>query len=297
MEKVVIFGANGLLGQSLVKKFGTYYDVVASSIEKESFIPDLNSEYRPLDLTDRAATRDFIEEVKPDIIINTAAFTDVDGCEEYRDLCWDVNVRAVEYIIEGAARSRPVFIHLSSDYVFDGNNPPYSENDKPNPRGNYARSKLASENLVRGSELEYQIIRTQILFGIGHRVRFNFVTWVIDQLQKENKIRVVHDQVGTPTYAPDCSEAILRLLQKKAFGTYHVSGPDSISRYDFALKIAKIFELDETLIERISSDELAQKAPRPYNSTFVIDKLINYSDWMPHSLDEALKLLREEMQK
>ncbi len=297
MKKVLIFGANGLLGQSIVKKFSEDYDIIASSIEKDSFVPALNGEYRQLDLTDRAATRDFIEEVKPDIIINTAAFTDVDGCEDYRDLCWEVNVRGVEYIIEGAARLRPIIVHISTDYIFDGDDPPYSENDKPNPRGNYARSKLASENIVRGSELEYQIIRTQILFGIGHRVRFNFVTWVIDQLQKENTIRIVHDQVGNPTYAPDCSEAIFRLLQKKAFGTYHVSGPESISRYDFALKIAKVFELDERLIERISSDELDQKAPRPYNSTFVIDKLVNYADWTPHTLDEALKLLRKEMQK
>jgi len=296
MKKILIFGANGLLGQSLVKKFSTGYDVLASSIEKESFVPDLNGEYRQLDLTNRAKVRDFIEDVKPDIIINAAAFTDVDGCEDYRDLCWEVNVRGVEYIIEGASRVRPILIHLSTDYVFDGDDPPYSENDEPNPRGNYARSKLASENLVRGSELEYQIIRTQILFGTGHRVRFNFVTWVIDQLRKGNTIQVVHDQIGNPTYAPDCSEAILRLLQKEAFGTYHVAGPDSISRYDFALKIAKIFELDETLIERISSDELDQKAPRPYNSTFVIDKLINYADWTPNSLDDALKLLREEMQ-
>ena len=284
------------MGQSLVKKFEADNEVIASSIEKESFLPDFKGTYQPLDLTDRAATRDFIEQLQPDVIINAAAFTDVDGCEEQRELCWDVNVRSVEHIIEGAANLKTVFVHISTDYVFDGLSAPYSENDTPNPQGNYARSKMASENLVRNSELEYQIIRTQILFGTGRRVRFNFVTWVIDQLQKGNPIRVVSDQVGNPTYAPDCSEAIYRLLNKQAYGTFHVSGPDSLSRYDFALKIAKIFELDAGLIERISTEELDQKAPRPYNSTFVIDKLVNYAEWEPHTLDAALKILREEMQ-
>ena len=149
---------------------------------------------------------------------------------------------------------------------------------------------------MTASDLEYIIARTQVLFGTGKNIRPNFVTWVVNQLSQKKKIRIVDDQIGSPTYAPDFCEAIDRLLQNEAYGLFHVSGAEIISRYDFALKIAEVFDLDASLIERIKTEDLKQKAPRPMNSAFKIYKLINYTGWEPHSLTEALQLLKKELQ-
>ncbi len=181
--------------------------------------------------------------------------------------------------------------------MFDGEDGHYTEDDIPNPQGNYARSKYNAEKVVQNCDLEYIIARTQVLFGTGVNIRPNFVTWVIDQLSQKKKIRIVDDQIGTPTYAPDFCEAVDRLLQNEAYGLFHVSGAEIISRYDFALKIAEVFDLDATLIERIQTEDLKQKAPRPKNSSFKIYKLINYARWEPHSLTEALQLLKKDLQK
>ncbi len=294
MQTVLIFGSNGLLGQNLVRRFKNHYHVLGSSVEQDNFLEALKVEYRAVDLTNRLQTRRLLEDVKPDIIINAAAFTDVDGCEEHREICWGVNVHAIENILESSVAFKPILIHISTDYVFDGEDGLYREIDKPNPRGNYARSKLAAENIILSGSLEYIIVRTQVLYGMGNKVRPNFVTWVVKQLQEGKTIKVVTDQIGSPTYAPDLAEAIVRLLENEAYGLFHVSSPDQISRYDFARKIAEVFELDASLIQPIETSELEQKAPRPRNSSFKIDKLFNYTGWEPDSVEKALIRFRKE---
>ncbi len=295
MHRVLIFGSNGLLGQNAVRHFYKKFEVIGTSVENENYLANLGIPYYQADLTNRMEIAELIHQVQPTIILNAAAYTNVDGCEDEPEPCWNINVRGVENIVDGAASVKPLLVHVSTDYVFDGENGPYSENDPPKPRGNYARSKYAAEKVVENSNLEYIIARTQVLFGAGHKVRPNFVTWTIDQLANGRKIRVVDDQIGSPTYAPDFCEAVDRLIEKEAYGLFHVSGPDILSRYDFAQMIAEVFDLDNSLIERIKTKDLKQKAPRPMNSSFRIYKLINYTGWEPHPMREALQLLREEL--
>ncbi len=297
MSKVLIFGSNGLLGQNLIRHFYGKHEIYGASFEDENYIPEYNFPYYTIDLTDRLGVAELINNVQPEIIVNAAAYTNVDGCEDDPETCWNVNVRGVENIIDASGRLHPILVHVSTDYVFDGEDGPYTEDDTPNPQGNYARSKYNAEKAVTGSDLEYIIARTQVLFGAGKKIRPNFATWVIEQLSQKKKIRIVDDQIGTPTYAPDFCEAIDRLLQNEAYGLFHVSGGEIISRYDFALKIAEVFDLDASLIERIKTADLKQKAPRPRNSSFRIYKLINYTGWEPHSLTEALQLLKKELQE
>ncbi|MEJ2056076.1 MAG: sugar nucleotide-binding protein, partial [Calditrichaceae bacterium] len=171
MKKVMIFGSNGLLGQSLVKKFSGDFRIIAASLEADKFSNLPVSEYHQIDMANRSAMHSLLSTVQPDIIINAAAYTNVDKCEIEREQCWNTNVRAVENIVDSGLNQQTIFIHISTDYVFDGTDAPYRESDKPNPRGNYARSKMASENIVRGSHFEYMIIRTQVLYGTGEKVR------------------------------------------------------------------------------------------------------------------------------
>jgi dTDP-4-dehydrorhamnose reductase len=297
MKKVLVLGANGLLGQSLIRRFKDNYEVSASSIEEEKYYEDVTIPYFQTDLTVRYDAADLIKEVVPDIIINCAAMTNVDLCEREREMTWKLNVKAVENILESCRNIKPLFVQISSDYVFDGTNAPYSETDEVNPISYYGRSKLSAENIVKNAPFEYIIARTQILYGTGNRVRPNFVTWVIDSLRKNEKIRIVNDQKNTPTYVNDLSEGLYRLIELGEYGLYHISGNESISRYDFALKIADVFDLNRELIEEITSAELQQAALRPQNSSFVHNKFINRTRWETHNVTEGLQLLKLEMEK
>jgi dTDP-4-dehydrorhamnose reductase len=295
VKKALIFGSNGLLGQSMVRRFAPEFDIIGASIESDNYNENIEMSYQQIDMAIRSDMHDFLADQQPDLILNAAAYTNVDKCEIEREQCWNANVRAVENIVDSSLNSKTILVHLSTDYVFDGNNPPYREKDIPNPRGNYARSKMASENIVRASHFEYMIIRTQVLYGTGNCIGPNFVTWTIDQLKNNKKIDIVIDQIGNPTYNHDVSEAIYRLLKSKNYGMFHVSGSESISRYDFAIKIAEIFGLNADLIAPITTVRLEQQAPRPANSAFVLDKLYNNIGWLPHNVESGLKLLKKEM--
>ena len=294
MKKVVVFGSNGLLGQNLVTRFNSDYDVTGCSLEASSYVT-ADIPYLKVDMINRSEITEFLLSSKPDIIINAAAYTDVDGSEKNRELCWNTNVRAVENIIDAAESFKPLLVQISSDYVFDGSMGDYREMDTTNPNGNYSRSKMAAENIVTASNLEYIIARTQVLYGTGNNVRLNFATWVVSRLKNKQDIKVVSDQVGNPTYIDDLSESIFRLIDKKEYGLFHIAGSEKISRYDFARKIAEVFSLDESFIEKITTEQLQQAAPRPMNSTFIIDKLVNRIDWEPGDIESGLKRLKEKM--
>jgi dTDP-4-dehydrorhamnose reductase len=296
LKRVIVTGSNGLLGQAVVRKFRTNYYLIGCDLAQENF----NTEEPPhlyyrIDLTKRSEIKKFFAEKAPDIIINTAAYTAVDGCEEEKELCWSTNVKSVELIIEACETFSPIFVQISTDYVFDGNSGPYRETDKTMPLGYYGLTKYSTEKLIRSSNLEYIIARTMILYGTGPRVRPNFVTWVIDQLRQGNKIQVVNDQIGNPTLADDLAEAIYRLIEKQEYGIFHISGRESCSRYEFACIIADVFSLNKSLIQEINSAKLEQKAPRPLNSSFILDKLNNTLDWIPEGIEESLKKLKSQL--
>jgi dTDP-4-dehydrorhamnose reductase len=297
MKKLLVFGANGLLGQSVIRRFKQDFVVISSSLNKKASFDYTDIPYYQTDLTVRYDVADLMNEVKPDIIINTAAMTDVDLCESEREAAWKVNVKAIENILESCRNLNPVIVQISADYVFDGTNAPYGETDTMNPINYYGRSKMSAENIIKNSSFEYIIARTQVLYGTGNSVRNNFVTWVINALRNNEKISVVNDQRGTPTYVHDLSEGIYKLIQQKEFGLYHISGSDSISRYDFALKIAEIFNLNADLIEEIDSEQLHQAALRPANSSFTQNKFINRTRWQTHGIADGLKLLKAELEQ
>ncbi len=275
-KRVLITGANGLLGQQLIKAFRDQYDVHALGLQAEPRLPDENFHYHQGDITERQKLRALVQELVPKFIVNAAAFTDVDGSETQREACWRVNVTGVENLVYAAQKVDSRLIHVGTDYVFDGKNGPYREEDRPNPLGFYARSKLAGENALINSKANYAIARTMVLYGAGDEIRPNFVTWLIQQLRNGKTVRIVDDQFGNPTLASELARALRVLAESDAAkqDIYHISGSEVIDRYHFAVKIAEVFDLDAGLIQPIKTGDLKQASPRPLRSGFDISKAV-----------------------
>ncbi len=273
-KTVIVTGANGLLGQKVVETFAPHFNVVATGIEPKPVLDIESVEYRALDLTDFDAMKTFFDGYSPDILINCAAYTNVDGAEEERETAWQVNTMAVKKMAHQLRRKNAKFVQISTDYIFNGENGPYSEKDRPEPINYYGTSKLASENEIKASGIDHLIIRTNVLYGAANHVKNNFVLWVINSLENHQHIRVVDDQINNATLANGLAECIMMGCVMNARGVYNYAGTDLISRYEFAHKIADYFGYDTDLIEPCKTADLDQAAPRPLNSGLTTDKVV-----------------------
>ncbi len=296
-ERILVTGCHGLLGQKLVSLLAPTNEITGIDLHPETHLRGGTFQYRPLDLTQSSELLDAVIEIKPTVIVNTAAMTGVDRCEEERDLCWRINVLAVETLLRAARKVKAHLIQISSDYVFDGKHPPYAETDPTNPLGFYGKSKLASENILRGSTIRYTIVRTQVLYGAAPGVRPNFVDFVLQKLQRGDPFSIVDDQIGNPTLADDLAEGIARIVQLRRTGIYHLSGSESLSRYDFARRIALQFGEDPELIKPMKTQTLQQKAPRPQNSTFCLDKIWNDLRLRTHGVSDGLQIFQRQLEE
>lgn len=272
-KKVLITGANGLLGQKLLDVFLPDYEVLASGTKPEPAYQGHIGGYARCDITKRQDLIDLVRGFAPDYLVNAAAYTDVDGSESDRENCWRVNVSGVENLAVAALKVHAFMVHVSTDYVFDGAKGNYDESSKPDPLGYYGKSKLAGENALIKSGVPCAIVRTMVLYGIGKGLRPNFATWLVDKLSKNETVRIVDDQVGHPTLVDDLAVAIRRIAERRKQGIYHVSGRECVSRYRFALELADVFGFDKSLISKIRTSDLQQKAPRPLVSSFNLNKL------------------------
>lgn len=269
---IMITGAHGLLGQKLSLIIGreTSHRLLLTDLAPRTFFINHRFDYQQLDITQLSDVKSLVKSFRPDVIINTAALTDVDGCEEDKQNAWRLNVDGVKNLIIPARRLEHCrIVQISSDYVFDGYSAPYDEKSRPHPLSYYGKSKLAAENALLASPVDGVIVRTQVLYGTGYELRPNFVTWVLSQLEKGVPFRVVTDQKGNPTLADDLAYGILKLIERGCSGLYHVSGPESVDRFSFARNIATAFAFDHSLIFPTTSVEIGQSANRPADSTFI----------------------------
>ena len=296
--KVIVTGSNGLVGQkvSSLLALETDYDVFMVSIEKENYQPDLKFKYQQLDLTNRKETKELILSFNPNIIINTAAFTNVDECENQREYAWRLNVDVVKNLIICAKVCDARIIHFSSDYIFDGKNGPYNEDSLPNPLSYYGKTKLASENALRESGIKYCIIRTMVIYGYAKIVRENFVLWIIRNLNNNQSIDIVTDQIGNPTLVDDIGYAIIKIIRGNRTGIYHISGSEFISRYDFAIKVAEVFKLNTNLIKPVLSDYINQSANRPLKSGLINFKAESEMGIKFLNIAQGLNVLKKQIE-
>ncbi len=295
-ERIMITGCNGLLGQKLHHLLSPSNHLIGLDLQPDTHLKGPHFEYRPQDITKADELIDLVVETKPRFIINTAALTGVDLCESQKDLCWRINVLAVENLIRAAKKTKAHLIQISTDYVFDGKKPPYQEDDLTCPLGFYGKSKLASENALRGSlDLQYTIVRTQVLYGVAPKVRPNFVDFIHSKLMGGSEIKIVDDQIGTPTLADDLAAGIGRIIQLRKEGIYHISGSEAISRYDFARKIAEQVGENPDRIKPIKTEQLVQEAPRPHNSSFCLDKIRRELAFRPRDIASGLEEYQRQL--
>ncbi|MDQ7039856.1 MAG: dTDP-4-dehydrorhamnose reductase [Rhodothermus sp.] len=298
-QRILITGANGLLGQELVAQLSRHaeYDVLATARDPEPRFQGGSCGYVPLDITDAQAVRRLFQDFTPTVVINCAAMTQVDQCEIEKEACWRVNVEAVETLARLCRQFGARLIQVSTDFVFDGTAGPYHETDRPNPINFYGRSKLASENVVREAGIDrWAIARTVLVYGTGVRLgRSNIALWVIEQLSQGRRIRIVTDQWRTPTYVVDLATGIERIVRYNKHGIYHISGREFLTVYDFACLIADVFDLDRSLIEPVDSATLNQVAPRPPRTGFIILKAETELGYRPRSIPEALRHLGQRL--
>jgi dTDP-4-dehydrorhamnose reductase len=291
--KILITGSNGLLGQAMVSVFSreSDFEIIKTSVEPESFTKT-GLQYIQLDITKKEDLKKAVSELKPDVIINCAAFTDVDKCETERELSWRINVDAVKNIIIATRPVNAKIIHFSTDYVFDGKHGPYDEQSVPNPLSFYGRGKLASENALTASGTEHAIIRTMVLFGYGVNVKPNFAMWLVNKLSAKERINIVDDQIGNSTIVDDLAYGTLKVVEKEKTGIYNIAGRDIESRLDFTMKLCEVYGYDKSLINRIKTKDLNQPAPRPLNSGLITLKAETELGFRPMNTVEALQLLK-----
>ncbi len=294
-NRILIIGSNGMLGQRLTEFYKLSGDVelLTCSIENESFIK--NVEYRKLDITNKSQVKNIVMDFFPDEIINTAAFTNVDGAEKEKELAWKINVVGVKNIARYGQAIDAHVVHLSTDYVFDGKNGPYSETDKPNPIGYYGRTKLASENELKVSGVRFSVVRTNVLYGPAKYGRPDFVKWVVNSLRDGKEIKIVTDQFGNPTYIDDLVFGIDAIVERQAESIYNIGGKDFLTRFEFTMKIVDYFNLDKSLVKPIITADLHQLAARPLKSGLLISKAINELGYNPHSINDALRIMGKEL--
>ncbi len=248
--KVLITGAGGMLGQALVQ-----------ALHNQELIP---LSHQVLDVTDGSAVRTAIQKAAPDVVVHAAAWTNVDGCEGDPDRAFAVNALGTRNVALACQAAGVACCYLSTDYVFDGTKAnPYLEWDRPNPLSVYGASKLAGEQEIKAHLERFWIVRTSWLYGPGGR---HFVGTILEKARAGESLRVVNDQIGSPTLTSDLARALRTLITTQAYGTYHLTNSGACSWYEFALEILRLSGLGATPVKAISSMELTRAAKRPQNS-------------------------------
>ncbi len=273
-KKLLVTGSEGQLAKSFLKLFSNNYKIFYYN-------------KKTLDISSFDQVKKVLNEIQPEVILNCAAFTNVDLCEDKEDLAYELNANS----IKNFSGFNGHFFHISTDYVFDGTSGPYYEDDITNPINVYGKSKLLGELIVEDLFDKHTILRTNILFGKDSSA--SFLNWVVNSLKNNQEIKVVNDQINNPVSVYDCSRTINQLINESTLGKYHLGSDNLCSRFDFAMKIAKVWNLDSNLVSEISTKQLKRtlqsfKAERPLKSG-----LLSKFNFLPrYSLENSIKEIK-----
>ena len=286
MTTILITGASGQLGMSLKKIFNSKYEIISTTRDNTS---GGSSIY--LDVTNPMLFKEVVEMTNPDLVVNLAAMTSVDLCEKNPELAYAINIGGVDNLVNAF---RGPIIHVSTDYVFDGESGPYKEEDTTNPLNVYGLSKLESEKLLLDQSEDSLVIRSNVLYDYSSNSEASFLNWVVDSLTQEKEISVVEDQWNNPTWTGSLAVVIDRAIDTQVTGLVHWGDGDLVSRFDFANKIADVFNLKKSLIKPILTSELNQTAKRPLKSGLTSDYAQNILNLEPPTIKECLESIVEQ---
>jgi len=284
--RVLVTGGSGLVGAELVRLLSETGQVVYSGYR--THLPPGGNPVQ-FDLMRIDEILPIFQNVLPDVVIHTAAMSEVDLCEERPDVANRVNGEATGKIGEASRELGAYVVYVSTDYVFNGEVGSYSEEDKPNPVNNYGRSKSLGEKLLKESGARHCVARTSVVYGWGREHRPNIATWVLGRLKSNQPLKVVDDQFASPTLNANLAEMILEITSKRLEGVIHLAGATRIDRYNFAKRIAETFHYDPNLIEAVKSQQTDWKAKRPADSSLNVDRAKELLDSKPLNLDIALE--------
>ena len=271
--KILITGSNGMLGHDLIEVLKDNHELILTSS-------------KTLDITDNNRVIEFICENKPDIVINSAAYTNVDGCEENQETAYSINGDGVRNLAIGCSKIDCPLVHISTDYVFNGENTrPWVEDDEIGPISVYGKSKLKGEEAILETLDKFFIIRTAWLYGINGG---NFPKTMLELAKNHSEITVVYDEVGTPTYTLDLAKAISELIGTDYYGIYHITNSGNCSWCEFARYIFEVADKDVKVIP-VTASEFARPAPRPHYSVLENKKWIDNGFEPLRSYKDAIK--------
>lgn len=288
MKRVLVIGAKGMLGRDLMEILRSSgradppkgFEVVGWDIDEIDIRQERDVSFK-------------IERFRPDIVINLAAYTDVDGCETNREEAFRVNARGMRHIAIAAKSCGAKVVYLSTDYIFDGKKKePYLESDPPHPLNVYGQTKLKGEQYLQEQVEDHLIIRTQWLYG---RYGRNFVSSILRQAREKQTLTIVDDQIGSPTYTVDLSDAILALIQHNSRGIFHAANQDVCTWYAFGQAILRFSRAEGVTLIPISSKVLGRPAVRPSYSVLSTQKLEQETGLNLRHWSEALREYLEEI--
>lgn len=288
MKKLLVIGASGLLGSKAIELRKEHYEAYGTYAKNER-----EGLYK-LDVSDRTAVFSFIEEIRPDIVLDTHGLNNVDYGESHQEEVWKVNVEGSKTVAEASQRVGAKYIFISSDYVFSGTKSIYTEKDKPDPVNYVGRAKWATESLLEVLGIDYIAARTSGLYGrVSSTGKKSFVQFIVENVQKGVKTEVINDQYSSPTLVDDLARSLFALAEANATGVFNIVGRDCITKYEFAKAICKEFKLDESLITPCSTASISQAAKRPIKVKMSTRKLKQLIKQAPVGVKKGLKIIRE----
>jgi dTDP-4-dehydrorhamnose reductase len=295
--KIAITGTNGFLGQHLAQSLlmkGHHVIGIAKGNDRTSFSRNDHYLYYEVDITNRVELFAVLEKERPDTFVHAAAITQPDECELNKENCEKVNVEGTKHTVFAAEQFCKHFIFVSTDFVFNGDKGNYSEEDLNDPISFYGQTKSVGERLIRDIRIPWAIVRTCLVYGnVLSGTRGNIINWVKQNLEQGKHIKVVSDQVRTPTYVEDLAKGISLIIEKKAEGIYHISGNEVLTPFEMAIRTADYFKLDKELIEKVDASVFAQPAKRPPKTGFDISKARKELGYEPLEFEEGLRKMGE----
>lgn len=292
MNKILFTGITGLLGKYFLIEKPSGYEVTGTYNHSLNF--QIPNSFK-LDITDKKKTLSFIKKVKPNVVVHAASIGKVDYCESNPDEAYKVNVDGTRNVLEASRKVKAKFLFTSSNAVYDGESPPYNEDSLRNPLDAYGRTKVEAEDLITKSKVPYMIVRLMTMYGwppLG--ARSNPVSWIIGELRQRKKVNIVDDIYNNHLSAGQAAEVMWKIIDLgKDKEKYNIAGEDCTSRYDLALKVCKVFNLDASLITPVKNDFFKNIAPRPKNTCFDTLKIKRELKVKPSTISEGLKEMKD----